>query len=53
MRRPEDLKKPAARKITLSRETLRQLTETELQDVAGQKNSINPYTCTGLPACVC
>jgi hypothetical protein len=56
MRRHEDLKRFTARKLTLNRETLRQLTETELRDAVGEltgKPACSGPTCSGWPPCTC
>ena len=52
MKKLQDLQKKPARKITLSRETLRQLNASELQDAAGQRKPTGP-TCSGWPPCTC
>ena len=53
MKKPENpQQRTAVRKITLSRETLRQLEERELQEAAGQKKVTGP-TCSGWPPCTC
>ncbi len=43
---------PSQKKVTLHRETLHQLEETELRDAAGQRKPTGP-TCSGWPPCTC
>jgi hypothetical protein len=52
----DDRNKPAARKMTLHRETLRDLTESQLRDAAGGLTRVgcpSGPTCSGWPPCTC